>query len=331
LKSKSIKYVEVRTGIHYETFKIFVNFKPFADITGISKYLFDRMFKLSYDEIPIIKKLSPDFNIRVAPLVFLRLTLHIELSRPNGFIERWLKVYKRMTLLYDYYHIELDKNCKGYEKDPYDRMVIFKSELLKIITKLEVPLLGIEAIKLYLIEDGIKINKDYILDVKMTLIDIISLDYISTTNKIIEHLNKTLRFNEKLFIKSQPSLNKNELLPKHNIIYLDYDNNVRPLITIYNSVACYSYKRINNLLVASIDSNLSFIYAWLLTTRSYLNKTKINCILSWILNVQYKNLYSNKKIFNLFEENCYGNQEQIEDINKRMWDKKKNNIIYRVR
>jgi hypothetical protein len=68
-------------------------------------------------------------------------------------------------------------------------MVIFKSELLKIITKLEVPLLGYWSY-VHLIEDGIKINKDYILDVKMTLIDIISLDYISTTNKIIEHLNK---------------------------------------------------------------------------------------------------------------------------------------------
>lgn len=334
LASKKIKYVEVRAGIHYETFKIYIQFISFADITGIPKYLFDKMLKLSNDETSMIKKLAPDYDIKVAPLGFLRLTMHIELSRPDGYIERWIKVYKRMTLLYDYYPIHFDNKCKGYERDPYNRMVRIKKDLLKFIEKIKVPILGVEAIKLYLIEGGFKIDKDYILHPSMTVIDIISIDYVNTTNIIIEYLNKYLISGEKLFVKESPPLNKSELLPKHNIIYLHYNDvnkvlHKRPIITIYNSVACYSYKIINNLMVASIDSNLSFVYAWLLTNRIYLNEIKIKCILSWLLHVQYKNLEGHNKIFHLFEQKCYGNQPQLDDIRKNSWDKNKDIIIYR--
>jgi hypothetical protein len=49
------------------------------------------------------------------------------------------------------------------------------------------------------------------------------------------------------------------------------------------------------------------------------------------INVQYKNLHSHKKKFNLFEQKWYGNQPQLEDIKKNLWNKNKDIIIYKVR
>ena len=82
-------------------------------------------------------------------------------------------------------------------------------------------------------------------------------------------------------------------------------------------------------MVASIDSNLSFLYAWLLTNRIYLKKNRIRCIMSWLLNIQYRNLHKNKPIFNLFEQKCYGKQLDLDDLRKYFWKKKTDIIVYR--
>jgi hypothetical protein len=333
LTNKGIKYVEVRSGIHYETFKIYVNFTPIADITDIPKYLFDRMLNMSKKEADLIKIHAPDYDIKAAPLDFLRLAMHIELSRPDGYIDRWMKVFKRMTLLYDYYPVILDKNCNGYEKERSNKIIEFRSKIITILKNLNLPLIGIEAVKLYLQEGGIKIDGNAILHEDMTIFDIISVDYISTSDIIITELNKYLGKDMKIYKQKYSSLNKSELLPKHIIISLEYiENNKifkRPLITIYKSVACYSYKKINGIMVASIDSNLSFLYAWLLTNRIYLKKNRIRCIMSWLLNIQYRNLHKNKPIFNLFEQKCYGKQLDLDDLRKYFWKKKTDIIVYR--
>lgn len=333
LTSKGIKYVEVRSGIHYETFKIYVRFIPMADITDIPKYLFDRMMSMSKNETILIKRHVPDYDIKSAPLDFLRLAMHIELSRPDGYIERWMKVFKRMTLLYDYYPVILDKSCNGYEKEKSIKMIEIRSKIMDIIKTLNLPLIGIEAVKLYLQEGGIKIDNNAILHEEMTISDIISIDYNSTADTIIFELNKYLGKDINIYRHKYSSLNKSELLPKHIIISIEYiENNKiykRPLITIYKSVACYSYKTINGMMVASIDSNLSFLYAWLLTNRIYLKKNKIRCIMSWLLNIQYENLNNKRHVFNLFEQKCYGKQLDLDDLKKYLWKRKTDIIVYR--
>lgn len=332
LSNNGIKYVEVKSGIHYETFKIYVNFKPIADITDIPKYLFDKMMIMSKKETDIIKQYAPDYDIKSAPLDFLRLAMHIELSRPDGYIDRWMKVFKRMTLLYDYYPIILDKHCNGYEKERSIKIIEIRPKLIDIIKKINEPLIGIEAVKLYLQEGDINIDNNAILDQNMTIFDIISKDYISTSDLIISELKRYFLEDIKIYKHQYSSINKSELLPKHIIISIEYiENNIlykRPLITIYKSVACYSYKTINGIMIASIDSNLSFLYAWLLTNKIYLKKDKIKCIISWLLHIQYINLNNNKPLFNLFEQKCYGKQLDLDDLKKYFW-KKKTDIVYR--
>ena len=85
--------VEAKSGQHYGTFKVFVNFIPVADITLLPKELFNAIKK---DAIMIS-------GILYAPPNLLRMGMYLELSRPAGDVSRWEKVMKRLTLLNKHY------------------------------------------------------------------------------------------------------------------------------------------------------------------------------------------------------------------------------------
>ncbi len=331
--SKGYNFTEVKLGIHYETYKIYVNFTPIVDITSIPNSLYNTMLKMSEMEKRTIMYYAPDCKINIVPLAFLRLSMHLELSRPRGFIDRWIKVYTRMTLLYDYYPIPLMSNCEGFLKEKLIRVNYIKAQLYKIVDNLDLIIIGMDAIKVYLNKGGLNIPEDSIIHFKMTLFDIISSKYDHDTKQIITDLKVHLKEGERIIFRTYPNLNKGELLPYHNIIYYIYTDNdqekIRPLIGVYQSNACYAYKRLNKHKIATIDTILSFMYAWLLIQRSYLNHEKLKCILSWLLHIQYKYLESRKSEFHLFERKCQGKQLQIEEMKEQLWNKGVDKIVYR--
>jgi hypothetical protein len=93
--------VEAKAGVHYGTFKVFVNFIPIADITMLEKPIFESLIK---DAIIID-------GIRYAPADFLRMNVFKELSRPLGDVSRWEKVLSRLTLLNRYHPMKTDNGC----------------------------------------------------------------------------------------------------------------------------------------------------------------------------------------------------------------------------
>lgn len=93
--------VEAKAGVHFGTYKVFVNFTGIADITQMEPELFKSISKEA-----IIRN-----NIRYAPPNFLRMAMYLELSRPDGDVSRWEKVQKRLVLLNNHYPL------KGYDCD----------------------------------------------------------------------------------------------------------------------------------------------------------------------------------------------------------------------
>ena len=69
--AKGYKEVEAKAGVHYGTFKVFVNFTPIADIT----YLPEALFKSLQSEAISIA------GILYSPPDFLRMNMYLELSR----------------------------------------------------------------------------------------------------------------------------------------------------------------------------------------------------------------------------------------------------------
>ena len=99
---KGYKNIVAKSGMHFGTYKIYVNFIPIADIT----YLYEPIFKaIQRDSIKIS-------GIYYAPPNFLRMSMFLELSRPFGDVSRWEKVLSRLTLLNKYYPLNQKIECK---------------------------------------------------------------------------------------------------------------------------------------------------------------------------------------------------------------------------
>lgn len=327
---KGYRYVEVRVGIHYETFKLYVNFFPVADITDIPKQLFKRMQHMAKEERQSVFRHLHELDIPLAPLTFMRLALHLELSRPDGYIDRWIKVYQRMSLLYDYYPIHM-KKCIYLQSEKNQRVLQLRDVILTIVRTLKIPLLGFEAVKTYLKQGGVKVDPTGILHTSMPLMDVVSLNYKDVASKIKDMLSSYVGEQETIDITAHSPLNLSELLPRH--LLLTYVNKKtkerRLLITVYNSRACYSYKMLNGIKYASIDTILSFMYAWLLADRAYFHASRIKCLMTILLHIQYIHLNDGNPLFELFEQQCYGKQQSLFDLRKRLWNKKKDIVVYR--
>ena len=77
--------VEAKSGVHFGTFKVFVNFTPIADIT-----LSSEIYKNIKKEAISVKGILYIPN-------YLRMAMYLELSRPNGDVSTdGKKVLKRL-------------------------------------------------------------------------------------------------------------------------------------------------------------------------------------------------------------------------------------------
>ena len=87
--AKGFSDIGVRLSVHAGTTKVYIQFTPVADITGIDPYIFKRLAQN-----------AKAFNgIYYADPDFLRMMMYLEISRPAGEVERWEKVFERLLLL----------------------------------------------------------------------------------------------------------------------------------------------------------------------------------------------------------------------------------------
>ncbi len=86
---KGYKEIGIRLSVHEGTTKLYINFLPMADVTGIDDVVYKRLFS----------RAIPYGGIYYADPDFLRMMMYLELSRPAGEVGRWDKVYERLFLL----------------------------------------------------------------------------------------------------------------------------------------------------------------------------------------------------------------------------------------
>jgi len=89
LAKEGFDNISKKVGVHEGTMKVYVNYIPIADISLMHPQLFK-----------IIQKRAQTVNgILYCDPDFLRMLMHLELSRPRGEVSRWRKVYERLILL----------------------------------------------------------------------------------------------------------------------------------------------------------------------------------------------------------------------------------------
>ena len=307
--------VEAKAGMHYGTFKVFVNFIPIADITHLDEVIFDELLE---DSIKIA-------GIRYASPNFLRMNMFLELSRPAGDVSRWEKIYKRLILLNKHYPLDTKTNCNNIsfqrvmEKNSFQKNKVSEEDLHIIIrdclTAMSAVFFGGYACTLYskyMPENEKRIVK------KIPDFDVIIEDVDRSALILKERLEEHGFTNIELIQHA----NIGELIPRH----IEVRVNSEVVSFLYEPIACHSYNKIMigndvEVCVATIDTMLTFYLAFMYAKKQYYKRDRILCMALFLFKVQQKNRLSQKGLLKRFTIECYGKQSTLEDIRAKKAEK----------
>lgn len=278
--------VEAKSGMHYGTYKVYVNFLNIADITQLDDIYYENLKKSA----KVVK------GIMYCPPDFLRMSLYLELSRPKGDVSRWEKIFPRLRLLNKKFPIK-NTNCKSIKKNIDNKIY---DDIKNILIDQKCIFIGGLAQKIYK-----KYTKNK--GPNYNTFDVISLKAENTAD-IIKKKYK----DEDIVIEKIDRIGK--LIPKHYKIMIDdicYAN-------IYQSDACYSYnkikigKKIVN--IGTIFTILSFYLIFLFAGENEYDKNRILCTSRILQNIYLRNRLKNTGVLKVFTIQCEGKQETLEDI-----------------
>jgi len=303
--------VEAKAGIHFGTYKVFVNFIPVADITYLDPVIYNSLKKESI-KIDGIYYAAPNF---------LRMSMFLELSRPNGDVSRWEKVLKRLTLLNKHFPLKT-KECDEVKiQRIFSDTKINKADQDKIfytvrnaLLKDNVVFFGAFANRLYLKNlNEFKKSKFQ----KIPDFDVLSEEPERTATIVKERLRDAGFKHVKIVKKKELG----EIIAPHYEVFVGNDT----VAFVYEPLACHSYNKIkigNNFVkIATIDTMLSFYLAFLYANRPYYDSDRILCMAQYLFKVQQQNRLRQKGILRRFTMNCIGTQKTIESIRKEKSDK----------
>jgi len=301
--------VEGKSGQHHGTYKVFVNFIPIADITLIPK----EIFKSLSEECIRVAGLS------YAPANFLRMSMYLELSRPNGDTSRWEKVLKRLSLLNAYYPLK-SSNCDAVD---FQRLMENEEQMNEIY----------ENVKQTLVDQGVVFFGGYALtqyskympvEYQVKIKQIPDFDVFTENPQLVAEIVKERL--EDIQIKNVKII-RHEAIGE--LVAANYEVRIGKdmICFIYEPLACHSYNviqekgyRIN---IATIDTILSFYLAFIYIKRSYYSVGRLLCMAAFLFEVQQKNRLEQKGLLRRFSIECIGHQETVEEMRANKSEKYK--------
>jgi hypothetical protein len=313
--------VEAKSGMHYGTFKVFVNFIPIADITLLPAAIYR---VLQREAIRVA-------GIRYAPANFLRMNMYLELSRPGGDVSRWEKLLKRLVLLNQYYPLKVKHECesisiqrdlskeeakaeKDESKNETDASDEDEGKRLHQVTRdtlidQGVIFFGSYASSLY---GRYMPARERVLVQQAPDFDVIAEHADQVATILVERLRDEGFSRAKFVVRAAVG----EVVPQHYEIRVGGDT----IAFIYEPIACHSYNRITlggrEIKVASIDTMLAFYLAFYYVDRPYYTefRDRILCIAQLLFRVQQRNRLEQRGLLRRFTIHCYGKQKTVEDI-----------------
>ena len=303
--------VEAKAGVHYGTYKVFVNFFQIADITQIDSKLFSSLKKNAINKEGIL----------YSPPNFLRMAMYLELSRPSGDITRWEKVLKRLNLLNKNYPLKAvdcdpDSFAKSLSARSYNKQYFHEKDKIQDVIK-NVAAMASSSDKLVMIGGyAFSLYSRYLKNqereylTENPIFDMLSFNPDKTAKLIKEKLEAAdIR---DVSIEKKPSVS--EYLSTHYEIKIGS----QPVVYLFRPLACHSYNtiKVDNKIyrIATIDTMLSFYLLFLYIDRPYFNPKRILCMCEYLFKIQQKNRVKLRGILRRFSVSCYGKQKTIEDI-----------------
>jgi hypothetical protein len=296
--------VEAKSGVHHGTFKVFVNFIPVADITYLEKEIYDS----------ISKEAISRGGIKYAPPNFLRMSMYLELSRPEGDISRWEKILKRLTLLNKNYPLKSEIDCETIDfqrdfEEPYSLESRESIYFLVRDTLIDQGCIFFGGYASSLYSKYMSKSRRNIIR-KIPDFDVLYED----PEKCAIIVEERLKENGFKKVKRVHHKAIGELIPERMQILVGNET----LAFIYKPIACHSYNKIHvnkkEINVATIDTMLSFYLAFIYSNISYFDKDRILCMAEFLFDVEQKNRLNQIGLLKRFTIDCYGKQQKIEDI-----------------
>ena len=290
--------VEAKSGVHFGTFKVFVNFIPIADITFLHPKIYN---SISRDIIKIN-------GLRYAPPDFLRMSMYLELSRPDGDVSRWEKILKRLSLLNKYHPLKT-KNCEKVDFAKNSDSPTSKLNTTVRNNLIDQGVVFFGGYSTYLYSKHMSENEQTQVK-KIPDYDVLSEEPKKSASILIERLHDDGYKNTKMILHEEIG----EIIPKHYEIKV----NNKSIVFIYEPIACHSYNKIKigdkEVNVATIETILSFYLAFVYANERHYNRNRLLCISKYLFDVIEKNRLQNKGLLKRFSINCYGKQQTLEDI-----------------
>ena len=293
---KGYTNVEAKSAVHHGTFKVFVNYIPIADVTGVDKTLFKTIQKKA---IVVNGLLVTDPN-------FLKMAMYLELSRPEGQIDRWPKVLDRLNLI-NKNHPYPPEVCGKitYDEDKKDQNNIYETLKTAFIDK-NVVFLGQYANSHY--SKYIKDKKDKKVFERIADYDVLAENSLDVAEYVISKLK---HYGD---VKIKKREKHGEIIPEGYEIILDND----VLAIIYTPLNCYNYNVINennrNVNIATIDTILSYYLAFTYGNSKNYDINRLLCVAKHLFEIQEERKLSDKGLFKRFSKPCIGQPETLNHL-----------------
>lgn len=307
LKSKKFKYVQGSEGLHEGTYKIFVNFVNYCDITYLPKNIYDNC-----------KYIENKKMLRLADPYFMLIDIYRVFTDPMTSYWRLDKTFKRYLRVYKYYPLTLTNTNIFFGSLSNENILqVIRKEIIHNSNYIVV---GSYAYNYYIK----KVNNDTI---KINFYEIITENINIEAQKIYIKLKKI--YNDKITIKEYyPYFDyfdyRVEFLYENCVILRVYNNNNR-CIVFNESITKKTKFGTTQIILLYLLSN----YNYYITNRNILESN--NYISMFLKLSKAKNIYLDKKNitvlnnspFQEFKFNCIGKPVSLERLDRLNMIKKR--------
>lgn len=292
LKKNGYTEISKRIGIHDGTIKIYVNYMPIADITQMIPEFYNTIHKQS---------MVVD-GIRYVDPLFLRMLMHLELSRPRGQVERWDKVYERLLILQRNYPL---KTCKFSNLVENSVAKQARPAMIRYVLDNKLPYIGIDLHKIYMKPGPLKKRMSQLLEDSSPVI-CFSANATEDASKLAEITSTETR----------------EYLGFQNIIpamIALYRNDVLAGIVVQEE-ACHSIiqfpvSRSSTLYLSSLDTAITFfIGLYYRDDIDYMPKHTLLCAIKHLIDLSNRYRLKPTKLFPDFSIECDGYQTSFASL-----------------
>jgi hypothetical protein len=321
------KFVQVKEGFHKGTFKVFVDFDVILDVTQVTTKFFKYMLKTARTNKYI--NISDD-RFLIVSIDFMRWSIHKELSRPEGSLFRWEKVYKRYITFIRHF-VKTDDTKKDLIENKLESNSISDPVLIELLESLRdiikthnYPLIGNFAIGLHLNKQVEKLKCCKLADWLSTF-DMLS----SSPQRLVKELNSKLPlpsgYKYILEERNQNSLYFVEVMPYRIRCFVECpDESIFSLYTVYSTHEnCYSVKDIKGYRVGSIDTILCMLFGYYMVYDMFEPKNRHKTqLIKYYINILEKKALK-IPIKERLLTSCYGDEKSLKDFKRENWDKQR--------